>query len=352
QKQNDEHQAQIIENFHDAVRSCNVAAVTRIVSSGIVSPDVTDDIGTTPLILAIHTGNANMVRCLLQLGAQVNALAAYGDDGDAATRHGRLYMRSQSERPYPLRTALQVAAFEGNMVLVKLLMTEFGADDSIIAPDGQHALRLAAEKGHREIVAYLPSRRGGEFRRWKTTHAIALRKIRKAGKNLGQFLQVLLWEIPRFFVWTCPKHIIVLPVVRTCRFCWRHKGKFPTWCKRQVQKIPERARFLLEVCKDVGRGTIKAVRRIPEFTRDTARSAWRFLKRIPPAARIAAVWLLNSLRAAGAGLVRIAAKLLSLIHTALLSLATFFRNVTARDVLDGLAALLRAVFVELPRTLY
>ncbi|KAJ1325028.1 ankyrin repeat domain-containing protein 50 [Microdochium nivale] len=374
-KEIDERQAHIIESFHDAVRGWHIEVVARLVSSGVVSPDVTNDIGTTPLIAAVRAGNATMVRCLVQLGAQVNALAAYDDDDDETsndlttsatlapqefqseearreTRRSKLYARQRSGRTYPLRTALQVAAYRGNLVIVKLLMAECGADDAIIAPDGQHALRLAATAGHREVVSYLPSRRGGELRRWKASHAVALRNIRKAGKNIGKFLWVLLWEIPEFFVWTCPKHIVVLPMVRTSKFCWHHKGRFPEWCGQQVRKMPEHARLLGEVCKDLERGTIKAARRIPEFTRDLAALTWRFIKRIPPAARIAALWVLNSLKAAGLGAVRIAARFFSLVHTALLSLATMFRNVTPRDVLDGFVAVLRAIFVDLPRILY
>ncbi|KAH7021136.1 uncharacterized protein B0I36DRAFT_29330 [Microdochium trichocladiopsis] len=374
QKAKDEHQAQIIDSFYDAVRSKNVEVVSRLVSTGIVSPDVTDDIGSTPLIVAVNAGDANMVRCLLQLGAQINALAAYDDEEHSSSsapqglpqstprylsedarrqRHSRLYLRNTHDRALPLRTALQVAATRGNLVLVRLLMTtELGggpADDAIIAPDGQLALRLAAANNHREVVEYLPLRRGGEFLRWKDTHALALRRIRRAGASIAQFFAILFWEIPRHLVWTVPKHVLVLPAARLTRYCWRKKDKFPAWCKRQVTEFPGRAKRFGRACNTAARKSVKIIARLPEYARDLAAALWKLLKRIPPAGRIAVLWLLNVLRAAGRAAVDVLARFVSLLHTMLLALARFCRGVTARDVLRGLAVLLHSVFVAFPR---
>ena len=60
-----------------------------------------------------------------------------------------------------------IACEKGNLPLVKLLLDVYHCDDSIIAPDGQLALRLASFFKHREIVDYLPVRRGGGMKRWK-----------------------------------------------------------------------------------------------------------------------------------------------------------------------------------------
>jgi len=381
QRQADEHNAQIIDSFYDAVRSKNVEVVTRLINSGVVSPNVSDDIGSTPLIVAADVGDVTMVRCLLQLGAEIDVLAAYDDEehtrppassgllqsqsqsrltpihlaGDAVRRNrGRLYLRHTSGRALPLRTALQVAATRGNIVIVKLLLTnEFGgsgpADDAIVAPDGQIALRLAAANGHREVVDALPSRRGGEFLRWKTTHSAALGRIRRAGKKLVDFFIVIFWEIPRFFVWTCPKHVLVRPLVEIGKYSWRHRAKLPAWCKRQVTKMPQRARRLGSACKHVAKRVGHGVTRLPSYIRDLAGALCRFLKRLPPACRIVGVYLATALRAAGQHALHILGRLVSVIHTALLALARFLRGVTARDFVRGLKVLLYAVFVSFPR---
>lgn len=383
QRQADEHNAQIIDSFYDAVRSKNVEVVTRLVNSGVVSPDVSDDIGSTPLIVAADVGDATMVRCLLQLGAEIDVLAAYDEEehtrpptfspglqqsqsqshsttsihlaGDATRRNkGRMYARQTSGRALPLRTALQVAASRGSLVIVKLLLTnELGgsgpADDAIVAPDGQIALRLAAANGHREVVEALPSRRGGEFLRWKTTHSIALSRICRAGKNLAKFFIFFLWRVPRFLVWTCPKHVVVLPIVEVGKYSWKHRAELPAWCKRQVTKMPQRARRLGSACKHVAKKVAHGVTRLPSYMRDLADALWKLLKRLPPACRIVGAYLAAALRAAGQHALHTLSRLVSVMHTALLALARFFRGVTARDVLRGLQVLLYSVFVSFPR---
>jgi hypothetical protein len=42
----------------------------------------------------------------------------------------------------------------GNLVIVKILMEEYHCDDGLVASDGQIALRLAAQNGHREVVDF------------------------------------------------------------------------------------------------------------------------------------------------------------------------------------------------------
>ncbi|KAG7441713.1 uncharacterized protein BT62DRAFT_471680 [Guyanagaster necrorhizus] len=65
------------------------------------------------------------------------------------------------------RTLLMEAASTGQIAMVNLLMQEYGADDTLVAPDGQTALRLAATNKQREITMFLLSRRLGAFKRIK-----------------------------------------------------------------------------------------------------------------------------------------------------------------------------------------
>ncbi len=85
------------------------------------------------LMRAIHIGNTNIVRQLIQAGENVNG-------------------------PSPGYSPIVVAAYAGNLPLVKLLL-EFGAEQCVIAaPDGQNrmtAYEAAAIGGHKEITEIL-----------------------------------------------------------------------------------------------------------------------------------------------------------------------------------------------------
>jgi hypothetical protein len=71
-------------------------------------------------------------------------------------------------------------------------MEDAKADDAIIAPDGAMALRLAVQYGYREIVDYLPARRGGAWLRFKTERAYSMRMIKSASRKIFGFFEVLL----------------------------------------------------------------------------------------------------------------------------------------------------------------
>jgi hypothetical protein len=114
-----------------------------------------------PVFHAVKCGQTNMMRHLINLGADVNTWSATVisvvvglprfDEPD--------YERS--------RTPLMCAAEQGNLNICKILCESAFADPMLIAPDGQTAQRLAARNGHREIVQYLPAHRGGSLLRLK-----------------------------------------------------------------------------------------------------------------------------------------------------------------------------------------
>lgn len=151
------------------------------------------------------------------------------------------------------------ASAAGNLVLAKLLLQDFHADDALIAGDGQLALRLAADNGHGEIVDLLPSRRGGEFRRWRTHHAAAIARIKRAGQGIVAFFAFFVWYIPRAILWSLPKHLVVLPSVKLAKWSWKNKHRFGSWCKKQVKKMPERAK---RGAQAAGRA-VKALKHVP-----------------------------------------------------------------------------------------
>jgi hypothetical protein len=157
---------------------------------------------------------------LIDAGADVNAY------GITQTTNLNAYQRLPRKEQHTYRTPLQYAAQFGNFTIVKILLAN-GANDALIAPDGQLALRLAVTNGHREIVDFLARRRGGGFKCWKITHATAVRRMKAAAIGILVFGKVVMYEIPKFFVWTVPKHLLVLPVVR--RVKWLHAHRVEVW---------------------------------------------------------------------------------------------------------------------------
>ncbi|XP_033643350.1 notch-regulated ankyrin repeat-containing protein-like [Asterias rubens] len=62
------------------------------------------------------------------------------------------------------QTPLHQSVLVGNLELVKLLV-QFGADVRLANRDGWNALHIAAYGGHDDIVLYLIRRRGGDRKR-------------------------------------------------------------------------------------------------------------------------------------------------------------------------------------------
>ncbi|KAM7209599.1 ankyrin [Naviculisporaceae sp. PSN 640] len=358
---------QIINAFFRAILSKNDELVTLFVQQGLISPDCPNARGETPLIVAVTSGSGQMVCTLVNLGADVNLLGRYDPSrvvstGDlthieTALSAWRLHHENTHHvNRLPLRTPLMVAASRGNLALVKLLMQDFKADDSIIAPDGQLALRLAVESSpdgpHKEIVEFLPARRGGAWRRWKTHHEVAVRRIKRAGHNLFEFVKFFVWTIPRFFVWSCPKHLLVLPVKEASVWAWENKHKFGGWCKRQVKAVPGRMKRGAE---KIGRGVKavgKGVAKIPGLVWRLIKWVGRVIKSIPGFMKIIGSWVWDCLKKIGIALGGAFLKVVSAIHTAVMAVLDFFRRITLKDVWNGVCAVFRAIFVDLPKAIW
>jgi hypothetical protein len=263
-----------------------------------------------------------------------------------------------------LRTPLQHAASLGHLVLVKLLMEQYGCDDSIVAPDGQIALRLAAENGHQEVADYLPPRRLGGLRRWKHTHRKALRRAMKAVRKIGVILKFFAWYVPKALLWDLPKHAVVLPISRGCKWCWKNRKGFGPWCKHQIQKVPERA---TKLAKWVGRGLAK----IPKATKYAAKDCWKFgtetlprwirkisvwlwklvTEGLPKALGILARWIANGVVSTGKAIWNVILKTISFLSTVVEAVISFLRSVTLADIWNGFVEVLKAVFVTFPKLL-
>lgn len=364
---------QIVKELFSSIWREDTQAVALLIQHNLVTPNTTGQRGQTPLLEAILTKSIPMVKEVLRLGADCNKFGVVVSNHFLGYRRP-IYSQVKLTRfdgfqGNTTRTPLMLAASMGSLAIVKLLFEPpYSADDTLVAPDGQIALRLAAENDHRAIVEYLPSRRAGGYLRFKTHHAGSLLRIKEALRQIFEFIKIFLWHVPKFFVWSVPKHLVVLPVVRSCKWCWANKEKFGPWCKHQLIKIPKRvARFgkaAWKTAKKIPKAVWKAAKATPkaiwEFTKELwevikeiGKALWKlFTVRIPNAILTALKWTWAGIRSLAQALGDISLKILSFLHSVLEATITFLRNVTLRDVWNGFCDILRAIFVTLPRTLW
>ncbi|KAE8444206.1 hypothetical protein EG329_000803 [Mollisiaceae sp. DMI_Dod_QoI] len=341
----------VVNQLFTAIREGEDDLVALLIENNIVTPNTTLQ-GETPLLAAVATRNIKLVEKLLGFGADQNAFGAV--PGTRDSRSGKVTMR----------TPLQLAASMGQLVLVKLLIEHYHCDDALIAPDGQIALRLASQNGHREVVQYLPARRGGGFRRWKHDNRKALQRGKKACKKIGHFGKFFIWDIEKFFLWTTPKHLVVKPLSRICRWCWEHRAEFGPWCKSQALKMPARVkRFVKWLAKipraafdmaiEVGRASWRiATEDLPRIIRQISVWVWRMLTvKIPKALAILGQWVSKGLSSVAKVIWNGISRVVSWIATMVEAIVSFFRLLTLADVWNGFVDVLHAIFIALPKVI-
>lgn len=362
QKERRNLQCKLIRLFFDAIRTKKTDLVTKLVTNGFVSPDVPNQYGLTPLLAAVEAGDGAMVCALLNLGADVNAFGIptkrstyyyrYSSSSSSRRRKGKENKKKKEQLPPDARTPLMLASSTGHLALAKLLLRDFKAEDSLIAGDGQLALRLAADNGHREIVDLLPARRGGEFQRWRTHHAVAISKIKRAGRGILVFFAFFVYYVPRTLLWSLPKHCVVKPGIKLAKWSWENKQRFGGWCQAQVKKMPERA---MRGVKAAGR-VVKSLKHVPrgvaKFVKALAKAVWKLVTRIPRAMKVMCLWIWESLKRVGLATGMVFLKVVSALHTAAMAILSFFRNITLKDVGNGIAVALKALFVDLPKAVW
>ena len=326
-------QQQIVHTFFSAVSQKQPEVVTEMISSGLVTSSTTDFFGQTPLIAAVAADDVHMVETLAVLGADVNQLGQYLSDLGAD------------------RTPLMAAAQRGNLSMVKLLMDVWHADDAIVSADGQMALRLAVEKGHGDVVRFLPRRRGGGWKRWKTQHAKALKRSEKALKRIARFVTIACWHLPKFLLWTIPTELLVKPIKKGLMWCWMHQAEFRTWCKSQAVKVVEWfCGGWKQTVADLATETWKfATQGLPKLLKNFAKYFWSLLTvRIPAAIRAVMQWLWQGVKIIGHSLWSAMQRLASLLHTTIIAVFSFFRKLTMKDIWNAISDVLRIVLMDLP----
>lgn len=307
--------------FHAAVRDNQDDVVAQFVARGYVSPDTPDAHGETPLLTAARRGHVGTVRALLALGARVDA---YGQSPRVLYESGAGGRATRFQR-----TPLQCAAEEGHLAVVRVLVEEAGADDGLVAPDGALALRLAAAAGHRDIVAYLPARRGGGWRRWKTSHAKQVRRARRAAHRIGVFLYYALVAPVKLLVWHVP------------RWAWENRAR-ADWMVRRARAVPAALRR-------VPGCAWRAAKAVPAGCRAVARATGKLVRGVPKVLLVLLGWMQSGcVRLCGAA-AHGAAKVASVAHTALCAAVSLCRRITLGDVWRGVVVAARALLVDVPR---
>lgn len=320
----------IIKSFFEAIENGQDDAVERFISRGLVSPDTTSCDDETPLLAAVRSRRGGMVRRLIALGSIVDG---YGHPKPEPSH-------SRTRLPPPERTPLQYAAETGSLAIVKILMEDFQADDALIAPDGYLALRLAARNGHREIVQYLPARRGGSWLRWRTAHAKEMAIARRAVCDIAKFFAFFVWEVPKFLVWTVPKHL-GKSLRRRLRSAWNKRHEFGEFVKRQFTEFPRRLRSF-------AKSIHKAIVKIPDLCKRLGRRIAKAILAIPKVTKMASKWVLDKLQAMATWVVEVFTRFASVLHTAIVATLGWFSKITFRDVWNGLCAALRVTFIGFP----
>jgi uncharacterized protein len=150
-----------------AARAGDTAATRMLLAAGADANAALPASGETVLMTAAKAGSADIVEALLTGGAEGVSLAQLGEARAAArvaeaagysllpnptiaTNYADVNAR---ERWYG-RTALMIAAAEGHLEVVRLLV-EAGSDLSLADAEGSTALSLARSYGHLDVAALL-----------------------------------------------------------------------------------------------------------------------------------------------------------------------------------------------------
>ncbi|KAH7110758.1 ankyrin repeat-containing domain protein [Dactylonectria macrodidyma] len=322
-------QNDIITSFFSFIETGHDDLVTDFIARGLVSPDTTNSYGETPLLAAVRMRNVPMVSKLVSLGATVDGY------GRIREKDGEDYNNTR----HPERTPLQYAAWKGNLALVRVLMGDYGANDALIAPDGAITLRLAAMKGHREIVEYLPARRGGEWLRWKTSHRKEMKRVQRALKAIGEYLILLTWHIPKFFLFDIPRYFIYSLPKSYVEWAWERRHQFSGWCKREITELPGRIKRGI-------REVLEWIKEIPTYIKELTQEAWKYLKGLAGLPKIIALWVGHGLRCVGEAAIKVILRFLSFLHTLVMAIVSFFQEITFKDVWNGFYYVLWTISTE------
>ena len=152
-------QADSYEDSLSSARLGDTRQLLGLLQRGI-DPNTIDAQGNSLLILAAREGQLDTVKALLPFRPNVSHRNLAGDSAlMLATLRGnsdmvRLLLDAGAEFNHDGWTPLMYAAFEGHLELVELFL-KLGADVNALAPNRSNALMFAARNGHLPVVRRL-----------------------------------------------------------------------------------------------------------------------------------------------------------------------------------------------------
>jgi uncharacterized protein len=152
-----------------AVKNNDIALVKELIKQGINvnELDVNKD---APLIIAAYKGSTEIVKLLLETGADVSVVdpgmkatalhaAAYAGNAEAAKLLIEYNIDIDKQGPYNGYTALHDAVWQNHIETARILI-ESGANLHIKSHTGETPLEFAKARNHREIMVLIEQKIG------------------------------------------------------------------------------------------------------------------------------------------------------------------------------------------------
>jgi uncharacterized protein len=153
----------------NAVKNNDLALVGALIKEGINVNEL-DGNQDAPLIIAAYKGYTDIVKLLLETGADVSVVdpgmkatalhaAAYAGHAAVVKLLIEYHIDLDKQGPYNGYTALHDAVWQNHIETVRMLI-EAGANLTLQSHAGETPLALAKSKNHREIMALIEQKIG------------------------------------------------------------------------------------------------------------------------------------------------------------------------------------------------
>ena len=150
-----------------AVNKNDAAAVRKLIAQG-ANVDELESNGDAPLVMAAYLGHAEIVRLLLEAGADVKAVdpgmkatalhaASYAGRTEAAKLLVQYHIEIDKQGPYNGYTALHDAIWQNNVDVAQVLI-DAGANLTLKSHSGETPLDFARSKHANKIVAMIEAK--------------------------------------------------------------------------------------------------------------------------------------------------------------------------------------------------